>query len=163
MDRPSFNGAADRSRRIGGAAKDDRIVSQLLQWGRRQESTDRSATAAAVPASVPLQWGRRQESTDRCCGSTAASGPPCFNGAADRSRRIDYQAVLDSEWDPRLQWGRRQESTDSSARARWSVWSWGLQWGRRQESTDSPRQTRSALSATGCFNGAADRSRRIAK
>jgi len=61
-----------------------------LQWGRRQTSTERRARPAPTIIPAPLQWGRRQTSTERGkqprALRTAKFG---FNGAADKRRRRD--------------------------------------------------------------------------
>ena len=115
---PCFNGAvANRRRRVGRLA----LLSLgrfLASMGPSPTGDGEQSFDSTSPASRMLQWGRRQQATERwpSAGCASCAGGGGFNGAvANRRRRavVDEAATPDG---PELQWGRRQQATESSDR-----------------------------------------------
>jgi len=69
--------------------------SHPLQWGRRQASTERLCKGSSWETPRGLQWGRRQASTERLGRADVTKVPGRFNGAVDKRRRRDVRRALD--------------------------------------------------------------------
>jgi len=134
--RTCFNGAVDKRRRRDPTRPRSSLEISVLQWGRRQASTESGDRAGVLVPQAPASMGPSTSVDGEVSDQLAIAGRSRrFNGAVDKRRRRGWIHNITRCWTSTLQWGRRQASTE------------------RPPCSWSPPASR-------CFNGAVDKRRR---